>query len=115
MEGADLVNVALGALINLAEHAPEHRARFVSAPLPGGRRLLPLLCRVLQAGVPRIASPDIDLALPRLYGAAAQQPACFLSSNMRTCTCYQVTRRPLPLLQNLPWEGACKVHIMTGV
>lgn len=49
MEGVDLVNVALGALINLAEHAPVHRARFTTVALPGGRRLLPLLCRVLQA------------------------------------------------------------------
>ena len=62
MEGADLVNVALGALINLAEHAPEQRARFVSAPLPGGRRLLPLLCRVLQARPLHAARPALSPA-----------------------------------------------------
>ncbi|KAK9830945.1 hypothetical protein WJX81_000770 [Elliptochloris bilobata] len=57
VEGADLVNVALGALINLAEHAPAHRARFVAVPLPAGRRLLPLLCRVLQATAALPGSP----------------------------------------------------------
>ena len=72
MEGVDLVNVALGALINLAEHAPAHRARFTTVALPGGRRLLPLLCRVLQA---RLRPPPLAACAFRFW----------MSSESRSC------------------------------
>ena len=68
MEGADLVNVALGALINLAEHAPEHRARFASVPLRGGGQLLALLCRVLQASL--LTSCNLSVLTPRRSASA---------------------------------------------
>ena len=102
MEGADLVNVALGALINLAEHAPEHRARFAAAPLPGGRRLLPLLCRVLQA---RPLYPAHPGRWPAAGVCCAGTGCIMIQQQCLACTCHCLPRLPAAAPVPAP-EGA---------
>ena len=72
VDGVDLLNVALGALINLGEHAPALRAPLAAAPLPSGGRLLPLLCRMLQA---RARAPRPPARLGRRRAGVAPRAA----------------------------------------
>ena len=48
MESLDVASMALGLLINLAEHEPAARPALAAAQLPGRRRMVPLLCRLMQ-------------------------------------------------------------------
>jgi hypothetical protein len=49
VDALDVLSTALGLLINLAEACPAARAALASAQLPGGGRVIPLLCRLMQA------------------------------------------------------------------
>ena len=48
VESLDVASMALGLLINLVEAHPACRPALAAAQLPGGRRVLPLLCRLMQ-------------------------------------------------------------------
>ena len=52
LEQVDIVSVALGLLINVAEACPSGMAPLIEAQLPHGRRFLPLLCRLMEVGKP---------------------------------------------------------------
>jgi len=82
VDGVDLLNVALGALINLGEHAPALRAPLAAAPLPSGGRLLPLLCRMLQARA-RAPRPPARPGRRRAGAAARAAPHAWQGPCMR--------------------------------
>ena len=48
LEGLDLVSTTLGLLINLVEQDKACRQLLASLSLPHGKRMVPLLCRLMQ-------------------------------------------------------------------
>ena len=50
LEQVDVVSVAMGLLINVAEACPTEMGPLIEAELPHGRRFLPLLCRLMEVG-----------------------------------------------------------------
>ena len=57
LEGLDLVSTTLGLLINLVEQDKACRQLLAGLSLPHGKRMVPLLCRLMQVS-PAVNQPD---------------------------------------------------------